>query len=214
VTGAAGQALISLLDEVAPVYPDTRRWFLQSYGQFRSPTAFDLARRILEAPLNVDGVPEILTTDWMGELSEAEDGEPVEEVPQPVLIRLATVMAKLDRLEAARDTLLGRLVGSCGLSGEDRIAGPRRELVTMVTAARARGLALDVARELVGPEGRRWVDNQLRGRSAATELESVVLDALAPLVTRVRAVSNPRVSTEALAAPAQGADCTTLPFSP
>jgi hypothetical protein len=214
VTGAAGQALISLLDEVAPVYPDTRRWFLQSYGQFRSPTAFDLARRILEAPLNVDGVPEILTTDWAGELSESEDEEVVEEVPQPVLIRLATVLAKLERLEAARDTLLGRLVGSCAVSGEDRIAGPRRELVTMVTAARARGLALDVTGELVGPEGRRWVDNQLRGRSAATELNPVVLDALAPLVARVWAVSNPRVSTEALAAPAQGADCTTLPFAP
>jgi hypothetical protein len=72
VTGAAGQALMALLDEVAPVYPETRRWFLQSYGQLRSPTAFDLARRILEAPLDVDDV-DILAADWAGELLERQD---------------------------------------------------------------------------------------------------------------------------------------------
>jgi hypothetical protein len=230
VTGAAGQALIALLDEVAPVYPETRRWFLQSYGQLRSPTAFDLARRILEAPLDGDDAPEILGTDWTRTFREddpdGEDGDDAEEVDvereeslvrlQPALMRLAVVLRQLDHLESARDMLLGLLVGSCGtVRREDAVAGPRRDLVVMAAAARARGLALGVATELAGPEGRRWVDSQLRGRNERVDLDPGLKDALEPLVQRVRGVSH----GSGVAAPwltaiptPPAAECGVLPF--
>jgi hypothetical protein len=227
VTGAAGQALIALLDEVAPVYPETRRWFLQSYGQLRSPTAYDLARRILEAPLDVDGVPEILGTNWAGEPEDEPygddglhdgllDGDDVEEeaTPQPVLLRLAMARAQLERLESARDTLLGLLAGTCGTpTREEGIAAPRRELIAMVTTARARGLALEAAGELAGAEGRRWVDSQLRGRNESADLEPRMMEALTPLVEQVRlTVTTRAVATPPLANPAPPTDCMVLPF--
>jgi hypothetical protein len=49
ITGTAGTALVSILDQVAPLYPATREWFLKSYGVDRSLTPYDLARRVLEA---------------------------------------------------------------------------------------------------------------------------------------------------------------------
>ncbi|MBI4543602.1 MAG: hypothetical protein HY703_00215, partial [Gemmatimonadetes bacterium] len=47
VTGIAGAALVAILDEVAPVYPGTRRWFLESYGTGRVMAPYDLIRRVL-----------------------------------------------------------------------------------------------------------------------------------------------------------------------
>jgi hypothetical protein len=219
VTGAAGQALMALLDEVAPVYPETRRWFLQSYGQLRSPTAFDLARRILEAPLDLDREPEILGTDWAGELrelamaAEAVEADEAEEdrvaILQPVLLRLAVTMAQLDRLEAARDTLLSLLAGSCGtLRREDAVAAPRRDLIAMVTAARARGIALELAAELAGPDGRRYVDAELRGRNERVDLDPRMKEALSPVIRKVQTAGGgtgavaPRLET-----PAPAMDC-------
>src|SRR5690606_31323708 len=49
VTGTAGAALIAILDEVAPVHPETRERYLHAYGPARAPTAYDLVRRVLEA---------------------------------------------------------------------------------------------------------------------------------------------------------------------
>src|SRR5690606_34142804 len=49
ITGTAGRALVNILDEVAPLYPATREWFLKSYGPQRSLTPYDLVRRVLES---------------------------------------------------------------------------------------------------------------------------------------------------------------------
>jgi hypothetical protein len=222
VTGAAGQALIAILDEVAPVYSETRRWFLQTHGQMRSPTAYDLARRILEAPLNVDGVPEILTTNWTGEGAEggedaesddADDGVVPYVLPQPALVTLATALAQLERLESARDTLTDLLVGACGAgTREDGIAGPRRDVIAMVAAARARGIALAVGEELAGADGRRWVDGQLRGRSAGVAPAPAVVDAITPVIERAKGVSGTRVTSQRLGFPSAPTDCGALPF--
>jgi hypothetical protein len=230
VTGAAGQALVALLDEVAPLYPETRRWFVQSYGQLRAPTAYDLARRILEAWLDVDGEVDILATDWAGEMArpdeerevgeeggegeEGEEGEArVAPMPRPALVKLATTVAQLDRLASARTTLLSLLVSGCGSSTrQDGIAASRRELVGMVTAARARGIALRTADELVGPEGRRWVDDRLRGRSDRSELDQPVIEALELLVQAAQGASGTRMSVPRMASPAATPDCSALPF--
>ncbi len=256
VTGAAGQSLVALLDEVAPVYPETRRWFLHSYGQLRAPSAFDLARRILEAPLDVDGEIDILASDWLGEMVEAggrpdtgarsggdpnaglvideegrpraghegvgqgdvwADGEASVAVPVftgPAMLRLATTLAQLERLESARNTLLSLLVGSCGtLTRQEGITAARRDLVWMVTGARARGLALEAAEELVGPEGRRWVAARLRDRNEKIDLEPAVVEALDSLVQAVRATTGSRVEAPRLTVPAAPVDCRVLPFA-
>jgi hypothetical protein len=258
VTGAVGQALVALLDEVAPIYPDTRRWFLQNYGQLRAPSAYDLARRILEAPLDVDDQVDILAADWIGQYQEpdlmpdldgegsgeadgdeaeagdgnaelgpgaagdpgpGEEGEaelvsPVRLLPGPALVQLVTTMAELERLEAARDTLLAVLVASCGsLTRQDAVSSARRDLVSMVTAARARGLALSAAEDLVGPEGRRWVDSQLRGRNGGTDLHPMVLEVLDRLVRAARSATDIRVTAPQLGAAAAAVDCRVTPFA-
>jgi hypothetical protein len=211
VTGAAGQALIALLDEVAPVYSETRRWFLRSYGQFRQPTAFDLARRILEAPLDGDGVPEVLSVDWRGHDPGADEGAAARELPRSALLELARVDGRLERLELVRDSILGALMGTCGLEG--RAIAPRRQLVLEVTGARARGLALEAAREVAGLEGRRWMEAQLRGRNDGSDLEEPVLEALRPLVARVQATTEIRPApTPYLSARSQASECSFLPY--
>src|SRR5690606_65212 len=48
VTGSAGDALMTILDDVAPVYPRTRQWFLRTYGTARALTPYDLVRHVLE----------------------------------------------------------------------------------------------------------------------------------------------------------------------
>jgi hypothetical protein len=239
VTGTASQALVALLDEVAPVYPETRRWFLQSYGQFRSPSAFDLTRRILEAPLDVEGDLDILAGSWAagaegaagnqdaaddgargrdtGDFEEAGEGAGAEgeltRVAQPALARLATAMAQLERLETARDGLLGLLVGTCGsLVRQDPRAAARGDLVAMVAAARARGIALRTGQELFGEDGRRWVGSRLRGRSDRSDLGPHVEAALELLVEKVKPSGDTRVAAPPLAPPSSPADCQALPF--
>jgi hypothetical protein len=211
VTGAAGQALIALLDEVAPVYSETRRWFLQSYGQFRLPTTFDLARRVLEAPLDEGGAPDVLGVDWRGKAPEPGDDGAGRELPRSALLELARVNGRLDRLEVVRDSILGALVGTCGLEG--RVAVPRRDLVMAVTGARARGLALAAALEVAGPEARRWMEAQLRGRTDGFDLDEAVVAALEPLVERVHATTEiPPAPTPYLATAAQASECSFAPY--
>ncbi len=49
ITGGAGEALIEVLDQVAPLDPLTREAFLTRYGRSRTLTAYDHARRMLES---------------------------------------------------------------------------------------------------------------------------------------------------------------------
>jgi hypothetical protein len=51
LTGRAGDAIVTILDEVAPLYPDTRDWFLRSYGTARAMNSFDLIRNMAEIEL-------------------------------------------------------------------------------------------------------------------------------------------------------------------
>lgn len=81
VTGGAGQALVALLDEVAPVYPETRRWFIGSYGRARAPTAQDLTRRVVEARLDDP------SAEWspMQEVGPDAEPDPLDPVMDPEL---------------------------------------------------------------------------------------------------------------------------------
>ena len=241
VTGTAGQSLMALLDEVAPVYPETRRWFLESYGRRRAPTAYDLARRILEAPLDggedpAPGVrahprgPIVDTLLGGDDAAGRGDGDPSDPgdprdpgdealaadslaPPEPVLARLAVLDARLDRLDAARDSVLGRVSGSCGSVGyADRAAAPRLALVELVAEARARGLALEVAWEVGGAEGRRWVESRLRGRQPDVELEPALAAALRPVIERVESLEESAIRADPFAEPYPSSSCAPLPF--
>src|SRR5690606_30338422 len=70
----------------------------------------------------------------------------------------------------------------------------RRELVLGAARARARGIALDRARELAGTDGKRWVAWQLYGASApAAAIDTALSPVLQPLVDGVRDVARPDV---------------------
>ncbi len=223
VSGEAGQALMALLDEVAPVYPEARRWFLGSYGRLRAPTAYDLARRLMEAP--IDGRP----GDGSGEESAAED------LPRPDPVVLAgdtlgldsipnllagagpaaysTAMARLDRLEAARDLVMAAVDDACRVVAYDNGAtDARRMLVRLVTEARARGVALDAATTLGGREARDWMTTRLEGRSRDPLDDAGLVDMLGALVERVEAIGRGRHSTGALDVPVTAASCGALRF--
>ncbi|MBW3553596.1 MAG: hypothetical protein KY466_08800 [Gemmatimonadetes bacterium] len=214
VTGTAGQSLIALLDDVAPVYPSTRRWFLESYGRLRAFTAYDLARRIVETPL--DGGEPALGLDAAattpGEVVAAEEPEDSARLALPEMARLAGALASLDQLAAVRDAVGARADGTCrDIRYDERGATARRQLITMVTEARARGIALDVAEELLGQPGRAWMADRLVGRTGVAA-PSPVAEALLPLAERARGIRGVRLETAPLQIQPPAADCVDLPF--
>ena len=50
-TGAAGSALIDLLDDMTVVPASPREWFLSQFGRHREPRALNLVRAVLDVPL-------------------------------------------------------------------------------------------------------------------------------------------------------------------
>ncbi|MCI0435621.1 MAG: hypothetical protein L0271_18545 [Gemmatimonadetes bacterium] len=150
MTGAAGHALISILDEVAPVYPRTREWFVRHYGPGRTLTPWDLVRRMLEVPVALDRRSDSDTTT------------------APIGIRLpgaaATRFAAIERARsgglAAVDQWLCR---SLGAPFHPASESARRAFVIEAARARARALALTTARGVAGRDGERSVAGRLDG---------------------------------------------------
>jgi hypothetical protein len=148
VTGGAGLALVGILDEVAPVFPETRRWFLGQYGTGRVLTSYDLVRRILEAPfaahdqrrLQVDAPPE---------------DEPAADEPPPLAIE-----ARFARIEEARrsaDAAIDAWVCRTPLATYDpALERARRRLVLLAAEAQARGVVRSHVAEAVPGAGRPW----------------------------------------------------------
>lgn len=159
-SGAAGAALIGVLDDVAPAYPATREWFLSRYGPARTFTALDLMRFVLaEANPSVG--------------AENERGLPVG--PRRLEEALRGYRAAADALE----TWLCRSPG--GAYGGVR-ADARVELIAEATRSVVRGLALERAHALAGQAGRRWLARRLYGgrwrEEPVPEMARPELDAL------------------------------------
>ncbi|HEX6938227.1 MAG TPA: hypothetical protein VF158_02355 [Longimicrobiales bacterium] len=185
ITGAAGLALVRILDEVAPVYPTTREAFLRGYGPFRALTAYDLVRQVVE-----DDIPE--DTAGARTVIAAETGAAAR------MTAAGAAAAAFAALERARDAALDAIdAWTCRLpaAAYDRdLEIARRRLVAQAAAARARGIALRYAEAIAGPEGRRWLDFRFRGapsRPAAPDTATAAL--LEDLAERARAAADVRI---------------------
>ncbi len=218
ITGGAGQALVALLDEVAPVYPETRRWFAGSYGRSRAPTAQDLARRLVEAQLDdpnaewaPDPEPELEVV--LADSAESEPGSDLLDKPRPA--RLSLAMARLDRLEEARNEVLAMVDGACRVVAyQNGVTSARRTLVGLVTEARARGLALDAAVALGGADARDWLAARMEGRSRDPAPNEFMVEMLTTLLDRVERIAGGQYDMASLymGPVASAAECGPLPF--
>jgi hypothetical protein len=170
ISGRSGDALINILDEVAPLYPETRNWFLRSYGSARAQNAFDLIRGMMEVDLP-DATPAGLLAGAAGEdVARAFE---------------ALAIARTRGL-AAIDEWICRVPAGAHNAELERA---RRRLVADAAAARARGVALQHAQRLHGDEGARWVAHQLYGGPwPAQELEDGMRELLAGLVAEARLI--------------------------
>jgi hypothetical protein len=197
VTGRAGDALINILDEVAPLYPDTRESFLRGYGSARALDALDLMRKMLEVRLP-GGTPNIALV-----------GAGVSSI-EPAL---ATVIETRNSGFAAIDDWICRAPGG---AYDTQLEQARRWLVVESAASRARGVALQHARVVSGEIGARWVARRLYGGPwPAQELDEGVEALLLDLVERANAVARMEVrrtspSFELLAPPSH---CSALTLS-
>jgi hypothetical protein len=171
ISGRAGDAIINILDEVAPLYPDTRDWFLRSYGSGRALGAFDLLRKLAEIRLPETGDARLSVA-----ASHALSVDPV---------FTAITEARARGLEAIDDWI-------CRVPGgayDRKLEQARRSLVAESAAARARGVALQRARLLSGDAGVRWVARRFFGGPwPSQELDDGVEEMLMQLVEETRGV--------------------------
>ena len=183
IAGQSGQALVAILDEIAPVYPATREWFLRRYGQNRTPTAYELVRRLLELE---PGAPVGGVAVKAAEPVEGEEGV------VPWLGIAGLVAERFRALAAARDIALAAIPAArwCRLAGEEYDAGlgvARRRLIARAAEARGRGVALHYAGALAGEQGRAWLAGRLFGAPwSGGELDSLAVEFLEGLAREVR----------------------------
>lgn len=130
VTGAAGSALVSVLDDVAPPPRAVRNWYLVRYGPGRALSAYDLVRRVLESPASP--------------------------VPPDSVRSLAALVAPVQRVRDAVRAMVGD--GACaGVAGSDaRLAVARRTLIDLAARARAVGIMRARGSELAAEDAWRW----------------------------------------------------------
>jgi hypothetical protein len=172
VTGRAGDALINILDEVAPLYPETRDWFLKSYGTARAMNSFDLMRKLAEIQL-----PESSDVRVSVAASHSVAVDPV----------FSAISAARARGFEAIDEWICRAPGG---AYDGQLENARRRLVTEAATARARGVALQRARVLSGDAGVRWIARRFFGGPwPAQELDEGLEEMLASLVEQARGVA-------------------------
>jgi hypothetical protein len=130
VSGQAGWALVSILDDVAPAASPLRDWFLARYGPGRALTPYDLVRRVLEAPLGG---------------ADSSAGSALVQLVTPVLRARDTALALIDAEQCAPT------------GGDQRALDARRQLVLLAASARASGIMQDDGTVLAVDEARQWL---------------------------------------------------------
>ncbi len=216
-TGRAGDALVSILDQVAPLPADLRRWYLEHHGLGRPLPAYDLVRMVLEAPIPVErDLVLVFGGSAVNDDSAASDSLAVDSARANAS---ASASPRFAAIAAARDAAM-RAIDEwiCDVPGAayDRdMQQARRELVLRAAEARARGIALHRATEVAGIAGRRWVARALFGAPwPESAVDSTTADYLAGLVGRVREIAAgsalPEQSFRLAAAPAR---CAVAPLA-
>jgi hypothetical protein len=170
ISGAAGNALLSILDDVAPVYPVTRDWFQRHYGSERALTAYDLVRRVTE----------VTAAERAGEAAPYAALAPVESALQAVETAKARGFAAIDDW----------ICRAPGASYNPQLERSRRKLVVEAAAASARGIAMQRARELAGAEGEQWLARRFFGAPwpRPADMDPAVVDMLEALADAARSV--------------------------
>jgi hypothetical protein len=198
ISGVAGQALISILGEVAPIYPETRSLYEKRYGAGRALTPWDLTRRVLGL-----GTPSRESTDADGALDA-----------------IATATRAFREVEIARDAALAAIdawiCAAPGASFNREHETARRKLVEEAARARSRGLAMRLARELGGRTAWLWMEQRLDGEPAtfAGPADSTLNRVLTPLVELAERASTVRPPDPAprIDLQAPPARCVAAPF--
>ena len=131
VTGEAGSALVSVLDDVAPPSRATRDWYLTRYGPGRVLTPYDLVRRVLESPLDTAGID---STSSLAAL-------------------VAPVRGVRDSIMAIVD---GGACGNASGDQEQRLTAARRRMVELAARARASGIMRERGTALAAEDAWRW----------------------------------------------------------
>ena len=131
VTGEAGSALVSVLDDVAPPPRSTRDWYLTRYGPGRVLTPYDLVRRVLQVPLDTTGIDSS-----------------------------ASLAALVAPVRGVRDSVIAIVDGGrCGNAAGDReqqLTAARRRLVELAARARASGIMRERGTALAAEDAWRW----------------------------------------------------------
>lgn len=197
VSGSAGDALMTILDEVAPVYPRTRQWFLRTYGTARALTPYDLVRHVLEA----------------------DSADFASLVPLSVEIGNAGTM-RVVAVSEARDEAFGAIdqwICRAPAASHDRaLEEARRTLVSEAAAARGRGIALAQAEQIAGERGKAWMMREFYGAPwPPVELDEGTLALLVPIAEAVRelAVTREELPKDVFRLARIERDCANAPFA-
>lgn len=166
ITGSQGLALVQILDEIAPVYPSTREWFLESYGPNRGLGPYDLIRQIVEAepgPILARKAarPSMVSGAEVEGEGPGEDAVMGPRLPLEVTGWLEEIIGARERAYAVVDARSCRSPVQTG--DERRLSGAHRRLIAAAAEARALGLALDYAQRIGGRGGREWLVSRLGG---------------------------------------------------
>ncbi len=194
LTGGSGRALMQILDEVAPVYPETREWYLRTYGPGRLLSPLELLRRVLEPPGPGDAAPPgsgVVATTAGADSARAAAGNGY---PSRAELGLQAVQRARESGLAAIDSW------ACAVPGamyDRELEARRRQLVALGASARARGIALRAAGRVAGREGWLWMERRLYGAGPEAPLDSTTAKALQPVVDGARAVDTAGVARPA-----------------
>jgi hypothetical protein len=194
ISGNAGNALVSILDDVAPLYPETREWFVKHYGRARSLTPYDLMRRVLESS-PADAGTDLAMSAWPGE-------------------------ARFESIERARDAGFAAIdAWVCNTPGATffrEYEATRRVLVLTAAKARARGVALQLIRSVGGRTAEEWSARRLDGPRGAFDdsPDDVTLAAITPIIERARQAGTAELPSTAIRIDLQSppANCATGPL--
>ncbi|HEX6588092.1 MAG TPA: hypothetical protein VF039_03635 [Longimicrobiales bacterium] len=136
--GRVPAALIEILDVVAPMRAEHRNWYLDAYGLGHELSALDLLRVVAESPFDETDLAAFPTSDS----TDAAGGSQ------------AVLLGSFARLSEARADAIS--IGVCRVLSsnlEPRGTGARTQLIDAATDARARGLAREMARRVMGRQG-------------------------------------------------------------